>query len=160
MKVIGVILIWILAASAVIGAAFFVSRDRAKTAIYSRLPRAVRVFVGVVVLALAVVLPVSVALSAKDRLPGGAGNYTIDTTANQREGRTIFRSTCASCHALSAVGARGVTGPNLDELKPNYLRVRGAIKLGGTGQNLMPAGLLQGPDADLVAKYIVEVAGK
>ena len=160
MKAIGVVLIWILAASTAIGAAFFITRDRAKTAVYSRMPSVGRAFIGVVVIALVIVLPVSVALSAKDRVPSGAGNYTIETDSNMREGRTIFRSTCASCHTLSAVNARGVTGPNLDLLRPKAVGVLSAIKLGGTGQNLMPAGLLQGPDAKLVANYVAAVAGK
>jgi mono/diheme cytochrome c family protein len=32
------------------------------------------------------------------------------------EGKVLFRETCASCHNLDAVNARGVTGPDLDEI--------------------------------------------
>ncbi len=39
-------------------------------------------------------------------------------------------------------------------------RVLNAIKKGGTGQDRMPAGLLQGHDAQLVAAYVARVAGQ
>ena len=77
------------------------------------------------------------------------------------EGKELFRQTCASCHTLAAANARGVTGPDLDaigEMTPE--RVKTAIEVGGTGQKRMPAGLLEGDDAEAVAKYLAAVAGK
>ena len=59
--------------------------------------------------------------------------------------------TCTSCHNLDAVQARGVTGPDLDELGAlDEQRVLNAIKRGGTGQGRMPANLLSGEDAEAV----------
>ena len=58
------------------------------------------------------------------------------------------------------MNARGVTGPDLDEIgEVTRERVEGAIKNGGTGQGRMPAGLYEGEDARKVADYVAAVAG-
>src|SRR5205807_2029272 len=76
-------------------------------------------------------------------------------------GKTLFRQTCASCHSLAAVNARGVTGPNLDRIgQVSKQRVLNAIRIGGTGQGRMPSGLLTGKNADAVATYVPKVAGQ
>jgi mono/diheme cytochrome c family protein len=78
-----------------------------------------------------------------------------------QNGKTLFRSTCASCHTLAAVNARGVTGPDLDRIGAiTRARVLSAIKIGGTGQGRMPSGLLQGQNAEDVAAFLQAVAGK
>jgi mono/diheme cytochrome c family protein len=82
-------------------------------------------------------------------------------SADLEEGKELFRQTCASCHTLAAANARGVTGPDLDEIgEMTVERVQTAIEVGGTGQKRMPAGLLEGDDAEAVAKYLSAVAGK
>ena len=84
-----------------------------------------------------------------------------DTSPQVQTGRQLFIESCAACHTLDAVNARGVTGPNLDKLgtmTPG--RVQSAIRIGGTGQNRMPAGLLQGQNARDVALFVSTVAGK
>jgi mono/diheme cytochrome c family protein len=84
-----------------------------------------------------------------------------EASSELEEGKELFRQTCATCHTLAAANARGVTGPDLDEVgEMTEERVLTAIKIGGTGQKRMPAGLLEGPDAEAVAKYLVAVAGK
>jgi cytochrome c553 len=73
----------------------------------------------------------------------------------QKEGKRLFVETCKSCHSLAAVNARGVTGPDLDQLGGvDRQRVLNAIKRGGTGDGRMPAGLLGGSDAQDVATYV------
>ena len=73
----------------------------------------------------------------------------------------LFAESCAACHNLDAVNARGVTGPDLDQIGTvTPARVLSAIKIGGTGQGRMPANLLQGSNAQAVAKYLATVAGK
>jgi mono/diheme cytochrome c family protein len=84
-----------------------------------------------------------------------------DAKPDVRNGRTLFIETCASCHTLGAVNARGVTGPDLDKIGTvTPARVESAIKIGGTGQGRMPAGLLQGQNAKDVAAFVSAVAGK
>ena len=84
-----------------------------------------------------------------------------EASSDLEEGKELFRQTCASCHTLAAANARGVTGPNLDEIgEMTEERVLNAIKVGGTGQKRMPAGLLEGEDAEYVAQYVTAVAGQ
>jgi len=99
-----------------------------------------------------------------DREPSEGGTEPLqheEASSGIEEGKELFRQTCASCHTLAAANARGVTGPDLDEIgEMTEDRVLGAIELGGTGQKRMPAGLLEGDDAEAVAKYLTAVAGK
>jgi len=84
-----------------------------------------------------------------------------EASADLEEGKELFRQTCTTCHTLAAANAHGVTGPNLDEIgEMTEERVLQAIKVGGTGQKRMPAGLLEGEDAEAVAKYVTAVAGQ
>ena len=59
------------------------------------------------------------ALVIADREPAEGGTPPLqDETASSdlEEGKELFRQTCASCHTLAAANARGVTGPDLDEI--------------------------------------------
>jgi mono/diheme cytochrome c family protein len=99
-----------------------------------------------------------------DREPAEGGTSPLQhekASDELEEGKELFRQTCATCHTLAAANARGVTGPDLDEIgEMTEERVLTAIKVGGTGQKRMPAELLEGPDAEAVAKYVSAVAGK
>jgi hypothetical protein len=108
-----------------------------------------------------IVIPAAVIASRGESL-GAVGHLRTDTpTQDQKDGKTLFIETCKSCHTLAAVNARGVTGPNLDELGGvDYSRVRNAIKIGGTGDGRMPPQLLTGEDAKLVSQYVAKVAGQ
>ena len=76
-------------------------------------------------------------------------------------GKQLFRQNCASCHTLAAVNARGVAGPNLDQLGVvDEQRVLNAIRVGGSGQDLMPAGLLEDEEAQAVASFVAANAGR
>lgn len=70
--------------------------------------------------------------------------------------RAEFQKTCKSCHTLADAEANGMFGPDLDMLQPSREQVLQQIKNGGGG---MPAGLLTGDDAELVADYVAQVAG-
>jgi cytochrome c6 len=84
-----------------------------------------------------------------------------ESSTELEEGKELFRQTCTACHTLAAANARGVTGPDLDEIgEMTEERVLTAIKVGGTGQKRMPAALLEGADAEAVAKYVSAVAGQ
>ena len=73
------------------------------------------------------------------------------------KGRQSFQANCRSCHSLADANAAGVFGPDLDQLQPDARRVREQIDSGGGG---MPSKLITGDEADLVARYVAEVAGK
>ena len=94
---------------------------------------------------------------------GASGSLAAtEADADLEEGKTLFLQNCSSCHSLDAANARAESpGLDLDELAPlEEDRVLSAIEIGGTGDNRMPAGLLEGENADLVAAYVSEVAGR
>ena len=77
------------------------------------------------------------------------------------EGKTVFTTTCGSCHTLQAAGTSGEVGPNLDELEPDVATVEHQVVNGGGG---MPAfgkeGLLDAKEIKAVAAYVSSVAGQ
>jgi plastocyanin len=104
-----------------------------------------------------------------------------DDGDNLVNGKTLFVEQCARCHALDRAGAQGVVGPDLDEawqraeqdglgrstyegvvyqqiLNPNNdPQVDPAT---GDVQELMPANLVTGEDAQDVAAYVASVAAR
>jgi mono/diheme cytochrome c family protein len=75
-------------------------------------------------------------------------------------GEAIFKGAgCASCHTLSAAGATGTIGPNLDQLKPPTAVVVKQVTNGGA---VMPAfkGKLTTAQIQAVAEYVSSSAGK
>jgi mono/diheme cytochrome c family protein len=110
---------------------------------------------------LGVAVPAAV-IAGRSEAEGGVGPLRgEEASTSQEQGKELFIANCKSCHTLAAVNARGVTGPNLDDLAPlDKQRVLNAIKRGGTGQGRMPSGLLEGQDAEKVASYVSRVAGQ
>jgi mono/diheme cytochrome c family protein len=110
---------------------------------------------------LGIAVPAAV-IASRGQSEGAVGHLrTEQPTQAEEDGKILFIQTCKSCHTLAAVGAKGVTGPNLDELGGlDYDRVRHAIKIGGTGDGRMPPDLLDGEDAEQVARYVAKVAGQ
>lgn len=102
-------------------------------------------------------VPVVVLLS--DQAAAGPGGMKLK--ADLQRGRVLFNEKCANCHTLGDANAVGRVGPSLDVLAPTKALTLDAIREGrarGTGQ--MPAQLLDGKDAEDVAAYIAEVAGR
>ena len=97
--------------------------------------------------------------------PSGGGTTTEQTTPADTGGGTesagagkeVFSTTCGGCHTLSDAGTSGQVGPNLDDLKPDADRVKQAI---AQGPGVMPENLLEGAEADQVAQYVADSAGK
>ena len=90
----------------------------------------------------------------------GSSAADLDTSTEPLDvdkGRQVFQVNCRSCHSLADAQAAGVFGPDLDQLQPDARRVREQIDSGGGG---MPADIIEGAEADLVARYVAEVAGK
>lgn len=75
------------------------------------------------------------------------------------EGKQVFVANCSTCHTLSAAGANGMAGPNLDQVKPDAATVKAQVTNGGGG---MPAfaGTLDPGQIDAVSAYVASVAGK
>ena len=161
MEVIAFLVPFVLLGIAVIFIAFSGGPGAAREAYLTRGGSLFRVVIPLLYIGLGVGVPAAV-IAARDESEGAVGPLRQAQLSKEEErGKSLFRQSCASCHSLRAVNARGVTGPSLDELgQMTEARVLAAIRNGGTGQKRMPAGLLQGEDARAAARYVAKVAGK
>ncbi len=161
MEVVAVMLPFVLLGAAVLFVAFSGGPSAARQAYLTRGGRGFRIAIAVIYIGLGVGVPAAI-LATRQEATGGTGKLRKASLAGDAEaGKMLFRQKCATCHSLAAVNARGVAGPDLDalgELTPE--RVRNAIKIGGTGERRMPAGLLEGQEARDVAVYVSKVAGR
>jgi mono/diheme cytochrome c family protein len=126
--------------------------------------RSTFVIFGLVVLLFAVLIP-AWAISregSEDASPGSV-------PSNLEEGKELFVTNCGACHTLAKAGTDGVVGPDLDDLlappsptppdpatiKP---RVLSAVENGVAGR--MPKGILSGAQAEEVAEFVAQAAGR
>jgi mono/diheme cytochrome c family protein len=128
--------------------------------------RVIAVGVAVVIVGLGVAVPIAIGLVNGDdhakNAPGG-----VELNAAEASGRTTFAKYCSTCHTLKASNAVGKVGPNLDALiggingtKQQRALILDAIKNGrANGRGQMPAGVVDGQDAQDVASYVAAVAG-
>jgi mono/diheme cytochrome c family protein len=87
-------------------------------------------------------------------------------------GAVLFRERCSGCHTLTAAGSAGskpagqvsggerTNGPNFDERTESTEDVLYAIRNGGFSGAIMPANIVVGDDAQAVAEFVAEYAGK
>jgi len=121
--------------------------------------RLVAVGVTLIIVGLGVAIPLLVSvLNKRDHSREAVGGVTL--TAGQAEGRSTFAKYCSTCHTLRAANAVGKVGPNLDTLHPPKPLILNAISQGrAQGRGQMPAGLVDGGDAQNVAAFVAAVAG-
>lgn len=161
MEVVAFLAPFVLIGIGVIFVSFSGGPGEAREAYLTKGGRFFRFSMLILYVALGVAVPALI-IAEREPAEGGTPSLRNEHASEELErGKELFRQTCTACHSLAAANARGVTGPNLDEVgELTEDRVLTAIKIGGTGQKRMPAALLQGEDAEAVAKYLEEVAGK
>ena len=161
MEVVAFLAPFVLLGLGIIFVAFSGGPGRAREAYLTKGGRFFRFSIVLLYVALGLAVPALI-IASREPAEGGTPPLRHETASSElEEGKTLFRQTCTTCHTLAAANARGVTGPNLDEIgEMTEDRVKTAIKIGGTGQKRMPAGLLEGDDAEAVAKYVTAVAGQ
>lgn len=81
----------------------------------------------------------------------------------------VFKERCAGCHTFRQAGTMGsaanirtrerTDGPNFDVRHECYERALYAIQNGGFSGAIMPANIIVGEDAKLVAEFIAKYAG-
>lgn len=81
--------------------------------------------------------------------PGGGVGRGAGPPATSPE--ATFVRDCGSCHTLSSAGTHGTAAKNLDDVRPSAAAVLQAIRTGPGG---MPADLVRGREAALVARYV------
>lgn len=81
------------------------------------------------------------------------------TPEKPTDGRSIFTTTCGSCHTLADAGTTGTVGPNLDESRPPKELVVDRVT---NGQGVMPSfkDSLDTVQITAVADYVSSAAGK
>jgi mono/diheme cytochrome c family protein len=107
---------------------------------------------------LAAALPAAFALAAcgggdggEERAPAGKEDTAV--------GAVVFADAgCGDCHTLSAAGARGTSGPNLDERKPDFDKIVRQVTNGG-GQMPSFSGKLNEEEIADVAAFVAEATG-
>ena len=123
------------------------------------------------VLGFGIALPVAILTGNHANASSQVGGLSL--THGEKTGRELFGEHCAVCHTLAAANAIGKVGPNLDTLKPQASLVVNTINNGCLpnassgnaaeqclGEGVMPAGIVQGRDAQNVAAFVARVAGK
>jgi cytochrome c551 len=156
------IVLWLVLGAVVLYVAFSGGPGRAREAYLTRANRFFKLVVPAVLVLLGIGVPAAV-IAASAESEGGTP-LLADREAEDpqlEDGKQLFLGACASCHNLDATNARGVTGPDLDEIGSlSEQRVLNAIRNGGTGKGRMPAGIYDGPEAEAVAAYVSAVAGR
>jgi mono/diheme cytochrome c family protein len=89
----------------------------------------------------------------------GLGGCAQPAALTSTNGQAIFKAKCAGCHTLAAAGATGTIGPNLDQLKPPFARIKRQVIHGGL---IMPPfqNVLTAAQITAVAKFVASHAGK
>ena len=152
---------WVVLGVAAVFVAFSGGPGRARSAYLTGGRRWFTVAMVLIYVGLGAVVP-GLVIASQEEAAGGTGAL-VSTTPDERleRGKELFRENCAACHTLGAMQAKGVTGPSLDRVGTvDEQRVLNAIKNGGTGKGLMPAGILEGESARDVAAYVAKVAGQ
>jgi len=102
---------------------------------------------------------------------GGEIEVPKEETANH-EGAVIFNERCSGCHSLDAANSYGskasgqleggevTNGPNFNVRKESRDDVLFAIRNGGFSGQIMPANIVVGRDAQLVADFLAKYSGK
>ena len=110
----------------------------------------------------------------------GTGGSVVGKPADTTNGRKIFQTTCAGCHALSAAGSTATIGPNLDaafaqarsegykesailDIVHDQIKFPGQYPVRQSNPDYltanMPANLVTGQSAIDVAAYVAANAG-
>jgi cytochrome c6 len=99
------------------------------------------------------------------------GTYSTPTTTfpvtpafklkgDPAKGKTIFLSSCGSCHTLADAKTTGTIGPNLDTLKPDYQAATAQVTNGGAVMPAFKSQLSTQQIADVAAYVVTSTGGK
>lgn len=102
------------------------------------------------------------------------GSQDIDlddnASASVKRGAVLFAERCAGCHTMEVVGAQGsamkigdqerVDGPNFNTRCESRDDILYAIRNGGFSGAVMPENIVVGDEAEAVADFLTEYAGR
>lgn len=87
----------------------------------------------------------------------GCGSAQPAAGPQQPRGARLFVQSCGACHRLAAAGTEGVAAKNFDKVHLSRALV---LRTLAVPPKNMPANLLSGRDAQVVAAYLAAVAGR
>jgi mono/diheme cytochrome c family protein len=106
-------------------------------------------------------------------LAGCGGEIEVPTQdADLHSGAVLFNQRCSGCHTLEAANAYGskpsgqrqggevTNGPNFNVREESRDDVLFAIRNGGFSGQIMPANIVVGHDAELIADFLSKYSGK
>jgi mono/diheme cytochrome c family protein len=106
-------------------------------------------------------------------LAGCGGEIEVsEQDADLRSGAELFNERCSGCHSLDTANAYGskasgqleggeiTNGPNFNIRKESRDDVLFAIRNGGFSGQIMPANIVVGDDAQLIADFLAKYSGK
>ena len=102
----------------------------------------------------------------------GCGQEIAIAEPGLERGAVLFNQRCSGCHTLDDAAALGskperdptggerTNGPNFNVRRESREDVLYAIRNGGFSGAIMPANIVVGQDAELVADFVAEYAGR
>jgi mono/diheme cytochrome c family protein len=116
------------------------------------------------------VIATSAVLAAGALAACSQGNDVPRDGSAVARGAQLFAERCSGCHTLDVVGAQGggtnvrdqerVDGPNFNVRPETVENVLYAIRNGGFSGAIMPENIVVGEEAQAVAEFVAEYAGK
>ncbi len=117
--------------------------------------------------------PIAVLCALAATFAAGCGGEieVPEDDATAHTGAVLFNERCSGCHSLDAANAYGskppdeleggerTNGPNFNVRKVNRDDALYAIRNGGFSGAIMPANIVVGEDAELVADFLDEYSG-
>ena len=95
----------------------------------------------------------------------------LDVKEEDRAAATIFNEHCSGCHTLKSANSYGskaegeleagerTNGPNFDQRKEQREDVLFAIRNGGFSGAIMPANIVVGEEAEVLADFVASYSG-
>ncbi|MBA3306478.1 MAG: cytochrome c [Thermoleophilaceae bacterium] len=95
----------------------------------------------------------------------------VDVKQEDRVAATIFNQRCSGCHTLTSANSYGskpvgdvksgerTNGPNFDQRKEKRDDVLFAIRNGGFSGAIMPANIVVGEEAEMLADFLASYSG-
>lgn len=115
----------------------------------------------------------ALAIGAAALLAGCGGKITVaKSDPTLRRGAELFNERCSGCHSLDAANAYGskppgqlepgerTNGPNFNVRRVKRDDVLFAIRNGGFSGQIMPANIVVGRDAELIADFLATCSGR
>ena len=117
-------------------------------------------------------LPLIASLAVLAGMGSACGQEIAVAEPELRRGAVLFNQRCSGCHSLDSAASQGskpprqvsggerTNGPNFNVRKASRDDVLFAIRNGGFSGAIMPANIVVGKDAELVADYVAKYAGR